>query len=135
MIVQAAPREHFGWIAERAEIGIGPGTRALEAVRPDGSIAGMVAFDGWMPGAVCLHVAVDSPMALRRLIAPAFGVAFDGFKRRVVLAMVVASNEESLRLVKGLGFREVFRGKDWFAPGQDLVFHEMRRDECRWLEA
>ncbi len=134
MIVRAAPPEHFSWIADRAGLVPGGGFHALEAVDASGRIHGMVGFDGWTPNAVALHVAIDHPAALRHLIRPSFAIAFESFGRSVVVATVLSANTKSLRLVRHLGFREVMRGRDWWAPGVDMVWHEMRREECRWLE-
>jgi RimJ/RimL family protein N-acetyltransferase len=55
--------------------------------------------------------------------------------RNILLATIMASNEKSMSLAKRLGFREVFRGRDWFTHGSDLVWLEMRREDCRWLAA
>jgi RimJ/RimL family protein N-acetyltransferase len=136
--LRAAPPEHFRWLAARARLTIGTGFQALEVVKngtvPE-KILGMVGFDGWTATSVSLHVAVDDPRVLRRLIKPAFGVAFYEFGKEVITVTVLSTNERSLKLVKGLGFREVYRGKDWVDRGVDLVIHEMRRNECRWLEA
>jgi RimJ/RimL family protein N-acetyltransferase len=114
-----------------------PDLHAIEAVDEDGRIVGMVGYDGWMPGAVCLHIAIEHPAALRRLLRPGFGVAFDpqprGVGKVAALATVLSTNERSLRLVRHLGFREVYRGRDWSGPGVDFVVHEMRREECRFL--
>ena len=97
-------------------------------------IVGMVGFDGWTASSVSMHIAIDDPMVLRRLIKPSFGVAFYEFGKEVVTVTVLSTNTRSLKLVKGLGFREVYRGKDWVDHGVDLVIHEMRRGECRWLK-
>lgn len=136
--VRAAPPEHFRWLAGRAHLSINGPFQALEVVRngtvPE-RIIGMVGFDGWTPNSVQMHVAVDDPYAIRRLLKPAFGIAFYEFGKEVVIVNVLSTNARSLRLVKGLGFREVYRGKDWVDRGVDMVIHEMRRNECRWLEA
>jgi hypothetical protein len=94
----------------------------------------MVGFDGWTPGSVSFHVALEYPAALRRLIKPAFDLAFVRLKKQVVLATVVSTNQRSLRLVRHLGFRETHRIVDGWSVGAHLVIHEMRRPECRWLE-
>jgi RimJ/RimL family protein N-acetyltransferase len=137
--VQAAPPDHHKWIAKRAGLNLHPGFCAIEAVDEDGRIHAMVGFDGWLPGAVCMHVALDSPAALRSILRPAFRAAFapypQGFGKTAAIATVLSTNARSLRLVEKLGFRRAYVGKDWSGPGVDFVAFEMRRDECRWLEA
>jgi hypothetical protein len=123
----------YAWIASRAKLAITPQFRAIKAVDAGGQIRGMVGFDGWTPNAVSLHIALTSPLALRCLIGPAFGIAFKEFGRGVALAMVLSDNAESLRLVRKAGFREKHRIRDGWTVGTDMVMFEMRKDECRWL--
>lgn len=132
--VRAAPREHLPWLAQRARLNVSPVLRAIEVVDGD-RILGMVGYDGWTPSACSAHIALEHPAALRHLLRPGFRVPFLELNRTVLIATVLSTNERSLALVKRLGFREVFRGRDWFEVGTDLVWHEMRREECRWVEA
>jgi RimJ/RimL family protein N-acetyltransferase len=130
--VRESPAAHYGWIAERAQLVVGPQFRAIEAIDGDRILA-MVGYDGWTPGAVMLHVALEHAAALRHVIRRGFEVAFR--HRPVVVASVLSTNRASLELVRHLGFREAGRGLDWWAPGVDLVWFDMRRHECRWLGA
>ena len=135
MILREAPRDHLFWLANRAKIDITPGLRAMEVVREsDGVILGMVGYDGWAPNSCAMHIAMDSPMAGRLLLKNAFRVAFEVFGRGILVATVLSSNAHTLAFDKHLGFREVFRGKDWIEPGVDQVWLEMRREDCRWLQ-
>jgi RimJ/RimL family protein N-acetyltransferase len=137
MIVRAMPPERFPWLAQRAGLTLHPGFGALEAVNERGETVGAVGFDGWWPGAVALHVALDHPAALRHLLRPAFAVAFDapprGFNKAAVTATVLSTNKRSLRLVQHLGFRHVHTGRDYAGPGVHIEFFEMRREECRFI--
>ena len=140
MIVRYAPPEHHGWIIGRA--GLCPPIHAIEAVDDAGRIHGMVAYTGWTPGAVMLHIALDNPAALRHLLRPGFNVAFaepggspPGHGRSVATCVVLSTNKRSLALVRRLGFREVFRGRHWWDRGVDMVWFEMRREDCRFIES
>ena len=133
MIVRVAPPEHYPWIADRAQLVIGPQFRALEAVDKAGLIAGMVGFDGWMPNSLMLHIALDVPIALRKLCRMGFQWAFR--MRPIALAPVLSNNRKSMRLVEELGFRLAGRLKDAWEPDVDLILYQMRREECRFLEA
>lgn len=143
MIVRPAPPEHFAWIAQRANLVPGPQFGAIEAVTDGDRIIGMVGFDGWLPNAVSLHIAMEEPgevsrdlrrEAMHRLIGDAFRIAFNGCGRGVVVATVLSSNERSRRLVERLGFTPAGCLKDAWSPGVDLVLYTMRREACRWLE-
>lgn len=138
MILREAPPEHYGWMAERAEVWVRPGFRAMEVV--DGErILGMVGFDGWHQNSCAMHVALDPSLSGRRalgmLIRPAFRFVFESCGLGVAIATVLGTNKPALRLTKHLGFREVAIGRDWYAKGVDLVWLEMRAEECSWLTA
>lgn len=131
--MRPAPPEHYSWIADRASLVVDDQFRAIEAM--DGArIAGMVAFTGWTPNAVHLHIALESPIALRRLVTHGFGIAFNRCGKGVALAPVMSTNRRSIRLVEHLGFRLAGVLADAWAPGVDVRIYQMRRDECRWLK-
>lgn len=133
MIVRPAHPDHYAWIAQRAGLTAGPSFRAIEAVDEAGRIHGMVGYDGWTENAVCLHVALENPACLRHLLKPGFGIPFVELGRGVALASVLSTNERSLALVPRLGFRFAHRVRDGWKPGVDVVWFEMRREECRWI--
>jgi RimJ/RimL family protein N-acetyltransferase len=139
MIVRAAPPEHWCWIMARANLVVTPGFGVVEAIEDlrgaegPARILGQVAFDGWMPGSVVIHVAIDEPIAVRRLAPLCFGMVFNVFRRGVIIAPIMSTNARSLKFAKNLGFREAFRGRDWYAAGVDMVILEMRRPDCRWV--
>ena len=128
-----APPEHYPWIAERAGIVCGPQFKAIEALNENGQIVGMVGFDGWTPNSVCMHVAIDDPLAVRCLLKPAFGIVFTA--RNIAIGQVISTNQAALDFDKHLGFKEVARIRDGWKPGVDVVLLEMRRADCRWISA
>lgn len=134
MEVRAAPAEHFGWLLSR--IGLAPGVdfKAIEAVDAKGEIRGMVGYDHWTHNSVNAHIALDSPIALRSLIRAAFAYPFEQVGFGVLVCPVASDNEASMRLCRGLGFREAYRMRDGHDVGVDLVLWEMRREECRHLK-
>ncbi len=133
LTVRAAPREHYGWLSERAGCLPTEGFRAIEAVDSQGRIRGMVGFDGWTDGSVGMHVALDTPNAARALIRPAFLYPFVQVSRRVVIGVTAGNNYRAIRFNLRLGFREALRIPDGWAPGVDLVVMTMRREDCRWI--
>lgn len=137
LTVRHMTSDRIPWLASRAKLEVHPGLLALEAVDGEGRTVGAVGFDGWMPGAVCLHVALDQPIALRRLLPVALGTVFQpppaGLGKAAALATILSTNERSLDLVRHLGFREVYRGRDWSGPGVDFVVCELRREDWRHM--
>jgi len=129
--VHPAPVEHYGWIAQRANLTISKGFMAIGAYAADGRILGMVGYDGWTPNSCCMHVAIDSPIAIRRLRRPAFGIPFLELKKGLVLASVLSTNKNSLRFVagpRGLGFTQIAGIRDGYEPGVHVMLFEMRRE-------
>ena len=133
MIVRAAPPEHYPWLIERVGCAITAGFRAIEAVDGRGRIHAMVGYDWWTETLVVMHVALDSPAALRSIVGPGFSYPFIQAGRETAAATVRASNRRSMRLCQRLGFREGWRIRDGAARGDDLVFFEMRKGDCRWI--
>lgn len=133
MIVTAAHPSDYDWIAQRAALVVGPQFRAIKAVDGSGRIHGMVGYDSWTQNAVSMHVAVDTPTALRSLIPPAFRIPFLEFGLGVALATVLSTNTRSLALVRKLGFHEAVRLQEAWAKDVDMIIFHMRREDCRWL--
>lgn len=128
-----APPEMFPWLAERAKIAVDSSLKAIAAIDDDGQIAGMVGYDGWLPNACSMHVALEKRIAVRTLLKPAFELPFVRLGFACVIAPVLSTNARALELDKHLGFKEKTRFADAFGKGVDLVFLEMRREDCRWL--
>jgi hypothetical protein len=135
MIIRAAPPSHYLWLCQRAGCAPTGRFKAIEAVDETGRILAMVGYDHWGKpgGAVEMHVAVDDVRAVLPLRRPAFAYPFLEVGMGIAWGRVRSDNAKALRLDRALGFREVFRGEGWMAPGVDAVIMEMRRDECRWL--
>jgi L-amino acid N-acyltransferase YncA len=96
-------------------------------------VLGMVGFDRWTENAAEMHVACSSIGAVRALLRPAFSYLFEETGRRIALGTVSGNNAQALKFDRHLGFREVHRVKDGHSAGVDIVFLEMRREECRWI--
>lgn len=130
-----ASRE-LGWIQDRVGVAFSPKARAIAAVdEKTGRIAGMVAYDQMTPNSAQTHIALDNPIALRALMRPAFKYPFEELKLGLLLAFVLSTNLRSLELTEHVGFKPVYRIDDAVAPGVHFVLFEMRRENCRWLEA
>lgn len=131
--VRAAPPEHYDWIASRAQLIVSPNFRAIEAVDANGNILGMVGYDGWTSTACYMHMAVDKPIATRRLVPRAFEIPFLRLGKKMVWGTVLSTNTRALEIDRKLGFRELCFIKDGWAEGVGIHLLEMRREECRWI--
>jgi hypothetical protein len=132
--VQAAPPVDFDWIASRTGCAVSQGFKAIEAVDVRaGRILGMVGYDMWTENSAQMHVAVEKPSVIRALLVPAFSYLFDQCGKGVAVGVVPSHSTHALRFDLHVGFREVYRIRDGWAVGDDLVILEMRKEECRWL--
>lgn len=125
--------EEYGWLVERAGCDITPGFKAIKAVDETGRIHGMVGFGAWTANSCLMHIALETPIALRELLKWSFRYLFEQCGRGVAFATVRAKNEKSMRLCQKAGFREAYRLKDAIEVGEDMVLFEMRREHCRWI--
>jgi len=128
-----APRDDFPWLLSRAKVVETNKFWAIEAIGRNGEIKGMIGLDLATPNIVQFHIALDAPIALRKLTKMACKVGF-GATRKYGLAAVPGNNERSIKLAKHLGAREVYRIPDGWKDGVDLVMLLMAREECRWLD-
>jgi hypothetical protein len=132
--VQPMYGERLQWLCERAGCQFTESLRGIEAVDERGVIRGAVGFDGWLGNAAQMHIALESPIALRALLRPAFDYLYDKCGKDIALGMVPAHNHRALDFDKHIGFREAFRLKDGWAPNDDMILLELRRENCKWLK-
>lgn len=123
----------FEWIIERTGCILTANARAIQAVDDRGVVRGMVAYDCWTPNSVWCHMAVEAPIVWRSLIPVVFAYPLQEAGRGVLLACNSARNEKAVNLTRRLGFSETHRVRDGWAPGEDLIFWEMRKENCRFL--
>jgi len=92
-------------------------------------------FDHWTYNSVNAHIWSSSPRGLLSplFVTEIFRYAFEISGRKIVLVITPADAKESLKFSQALGFREVYRVKDGWKEGIDLIVKEMRKEECRWL--
>lgn len=135
MRVQAAPPAHFDWLVQRTGAALTPGARGVEAVDAHGRILGMLVFDAWTRSACTAHMAVDTPIAWRRLLPAGLDYAFHQAGKRLVLGVIPGHNPRSLAMARRIGFQVTHRARDGWDTGVDLVFLELRREDAHWLNA
>lgn len=110
------------------------GARAVATY--ENGLRAMVIFDRWSYNGAEAHIYAAKPGALfnRKFLREAFRYVFEQCDRQVLVAVTPGDSEESLRVSKALGFREIGRIEDYWRPGVPMVVKEMRREDCKWLE-
>lgn len=104
------------------------------ALLRDGVLVAATGYDHWTPNSVQMHVWVPHPKKLGpAFVRESFRYPFEIGGRGLVVGITPSDNAAALRFNKHIGFREVYRVKDAWSEGVDMVVQEMRKDECRWL--
>ena len=101
-----------------------------------GETIAVVGYDYWTPNAVQMHIWIKDMKALngRVLMREAFAYPFEQAGRGVVIGTTPADNEACLAFTKWIGFVELYRIKDGWSVGVDMVIQELRKENCYWLK-
>jgi hypothetical protein len=132
---RATTPEALAWLEARTGLFLSRAAEGVAAVDTRGLIRGVVAFEGWTKNACQAHMAADAPIAWRVLLRAAFEYVFEQAGKGVIFAAIPAHNIPSLRFAKHVGLVEVYRLRDGWDAGDDLVELELRKEHCRWLSS
>lgn len=134
-MIRAAYRDEVEHIASLLPIAVDSETRGV-LYEDERGLGAMVIYDSWTHSAVQVHVYSNGPDRLlrREFLREVFWYPFVQCGKMLVYSVTPADSEESLAVSKALGFVEVFRQKDGWDKGVDMVIKEMRRENCRWIE-
>ena len=107
--------------------------RFIARVNKDGTVLGVVAYNGFV-GCVCaMHCAGDGNWVSREFIKAAFDYPFNKCGMVSIIATMSSTNLRAQKLDKHFGFEDfavVPRGWD---GTEDLLVLKMDKDKCRWL--
>jgi RimJ/RimL family protein N-acetyltransferase len=127
-IVSSADVGH--WVAKRVDGGFFEGrATAIGLKRNDEIIAGVM-YENWNHKTIWCHFAIEGQLTPAYLAA-IFDYPFNVCQVDKIIVPVGSENDESLRLVKKMGFVEEGRIKDG-RPDGDIVFLTLARDSCRY---
>jgi hypothetical protein len=101
-----------------------------------GGIGAMAIYDRWTHTAVEMHAYSKSA---KYVLNPDFCHAMFEYpfvqqNKMLAFAVTPCDNKDSIALARFLGFREVYRIRDGWDSGTDMVIQEIRREHCRFLE-
>jgi hypothetical protein len=123
---------HWPWVAEHVQCLYSEDTKGLVALDAHDKIAGALVLDNWTFTTVNVHFALANPMAIRRgLFDETYRYVFETCGRRMMVGVTPADRVKALKLVKHLGWSEVYRFKDGFDEGIDLIYSLYTKEE--WL--
>lgn len=100
----------------------------------DGHRAAVVGAERWSETAAWVHLVVDDPRSLANnaLLDQIAGYIFGTRGRRYMLSTTSSLNEASLKLQKGIGFKEIGRIDNGFDEGEDVVI--LRLEAAEWFK-
>jgi hypothetical protein len=128
------PLEAKYWPLIREECGplLMEDTKGIVAVNKKDEILGAMIFDTWTHTCVNVHILVRNPIILRHgFIEEGYKYVFGTCERKMVVGVTPTNREKALKFVRHLGWQEIYRLKDGFAEGVDLVYTCFTREE--WL--
>ena len=100
----------------------------------DGQIIGCFAYTDFVGTSCQIHMAGASPRWINKdLLWKAFRVPFEQWELSVLLGVIAESNDDSRRAAVKLGFEEFAIVPRAHRDG-GLVFMQMYRENCRWLD-
>ena len=134
-MIRAATREELD--AFEIETGYCPTKKCTGIVNEvDGKVAALILYDFWTHTSAQAHISVSN---FKHFIDPAFVRAifeypFEMCGKSMLITVTPESAKGSLAISRWLGFVEVYRQKDGWKQGEDMILKEMRRENCRWLQ-
>lgn len=107
-------------------------SHGIVAVRGDRFVGGAV-YDNCYKNSTQAHICILEPLIIRSgFLELVYRLGF-GPDREYAYGQVLSDNEKAIKLNKHMGFTEKCRFEDAYAPGIDVIFMEMKRENCRYL--
>ena len=115
-------RVDYGFLETRAN--------AIGLKRKDEFIAGVI-YENWNHQSIWCHFAIQGQLTPAYLAA-IFDYPYNICQVEKIICPVGSDNEQSIKVVKKMGFTEEGRIKEG-RPHGDIVFYTLRRNDCRFL--
>lgn len=136
MKIRAATHKEISYVCEKISFNYNSNSNGLLIEDEVGGIGAMAIYDRWTNSAVEMHAYSKHPRFVFRpeFCRAMFEYPFTQQNKMLAFAVTPCDNTASLALARFLGFREVYRIRDGWDSGTDMVIQEMRRENCRFLE-
>lgn len=135
-MIRAATQEEIKYVCEKINFNYNSNSNGILIEDEVGGIGAMAIFDRWTHTAVEMHAYSASPKYVFRpeFCRAIFEYPFIQQNKMLAFAVTPCDNVASIALARFLGFKEVYRIRDGWSSGTDMVIQEMRRKDCRFLE-
>ncbi len=125
--------ESWEWVFERIDPLITKTTKGVVA-KDNGKILAAAIFDNWTITSAHIHLIIENSFVLRHgFIEEVMNYFFSTADKEILIGVTPSNNKIALKFNTHIGFVELFRIKDGFMFGVDLVFQELRKADCRWI--
>lgn len=121
------------WLCQCIGLTPSPNLRCIGNLGADGSIIGVVGYDGFNGASAQMHSAGVGNWVTRDLLFAAFDYPFNVCKLDMVIGLIPSGNGQAIKFNKHLGFRIVVE-LPGAHPDGSLVIMTMDRRECRFLK-
>ena len=116
------------YLNKKARVPWSTDIHVIGQMRKNGTLAGAVAYNNWVPNACFIHIAVDSEHSMNLSgIREAFRYPFITRGLRALYGLTPISDTPILEFLRRLGFTIKYRDGNF-------VLHRMLATECRWLK-
>jgi hypothetical protein len=133
MRISAGGTREFDWLKRRTGCAATDDFNTIKATDARGMVRGVVGYCNWTKNAVQVHMAADTPIVWRSLLRPALEYPFVQVGVGILLGCIRSKNASSISLVRTVGFEATHSIKDGHCKGEDLLFFELRKENCRYL--
>jgi hypothetical protein len=130
-----ATAQEWAWFQSRTKTILCEDMMGMVAYNEEGTMVAACVADSFGPDNCNVHMAIDSPMVLRRgFLSGLADWLFIQNNRKRVFGLVPSNNSKALKFNAHIGFQEVARVPNAVAEGVDYVVLSMGRDDCRWFK-
>lgn len=135
-MIRAGTQEEIAEVCRRISFNYNSNSNAVVIENEEGGVGAMAIYDRWTHSAVEMHAYSTGPKYVFRpeFCRAMFEYPFVEQNKMLAFAVTPCDNIPSIALARFLGFREVYRIRDGWKPGTDMVIQELRRENCRFLE-
>jgi hypothetical protein len=135
-VIRAATQEEIKYVCEKINFVYYDRANAVLIEDEVGGIGAMAIYDRWTKTAVEMHAYSKHPKYVFRpeFCHAIFEYPFVQQNKMLAFAVTPCDNMASVALARFLGFKEVYRIRDGWDSGTDMVIQEIRRENCRFLE-
>jgi RimJ/RimL family protein N-acetyltransferase len=136
MIVRAMTQKEIREICAKINFSYNSNSNGILIEDENGGVGAAAIYDRWTHTAVEMHAYSAGPKYVFRpeFCRAMFDYPFNQQNKMLAFAVTPCDNIASIALARFLGFKEVYRIRDGWDSGTDMVIQEIRRENCRFLE-